>query len=154
MTTAVYSRLTKTIAADTQNTDAAGARWRVQKIEHLPGVGVFLGSGHSYTINLAREWAKANWHADMEPDWTYFHEDEDDRGFTCLLISLDGNTVWMIDEELTPMMVGGDHFAIGSGAAYALGALHAGADPVKAVEAAAMYDPNTSAPIDTYTFEE
>lgn len=153
MTTIVYDRASKTIAADTQNTDSANARWRVKKIEVLDDGRVFLGSGHSFTINQVKEWAKANWSPEATPDWEYFNADPEDRGFQCLLIEADGERVWMVDEELTPMLVDGPHLAVGSGAAYALGALYGGADVVAAIEAAAKYDTSTSAPIDTYTFQ-
>lgn len=152
MTTCVFSKPLRTIAADTQNT-LNGVKWRTRKIERLPDGRVFLGSGHSFTIAQARGWAMSNWKD--APDWSYLDEDEDDRGFECLVISQDGKKVWHVDSaERFPNEVDGDHFAVGSGAAYALGALAAGADPVRAIEIAADHDPNTSAPIDSYTFGE
>lgn len=153
LTTCVYSKLLKTAAADTQNTDGADQKWRVNKIERLNG-GVFLGSGHCRTIAQAKEWASALFAPEAEPDWTYYLEATDDRDFQCIYVEADGVTVWMIDGELTPMKVIDDYVAIGSGGAYALGAMDAGADPVRAVEIAAERDPSTSAPIHTFMFEE
>lgn len=158
MTTCVYSAPHGTAAADTQNTDSASMRWRVNKLEPC-GKRLFMGSGHCRTIATAKLWAsKLDKNGDpfnpaSEPDWSYFLEDEEERDFACLLIDPDGR-VWMIDGELTPMLVHGDFFAVGSGASYALGALEAGASPVKAVEIAAKYDVSTSAPIDSITLKE
>jgi hypothetical protein len=154
MTTCVYSTLLKTAAADTQNTDGADQKWRVNKIEHLSNGGVFLGSGHCRTIQQAKQWAEVGFAQDSEPDWSYYLEAPEDRDFQCIFVEAGGTVVWMIDGELSPMRVIDDYVAVGSGAAYALGAMDAGADPVRAVEIAAERDPSTSAPIHTYTFEE
>lgn len=126
----------------------------MEKIEKLPDGSVFLGSGHLFPIGQCRLWAVAGFTVDEEPDWSYFQEDPDDRGFQCVHISADGNTVTMVDGELSPIVVLDDFVAIGSGAAYAIGALEAGADVVRAVEIAAMRDPSTSAPITTHVFED
>ena len=154
MTTIVYDRRTKTVAADTQNTDDAGSKWRVKKIETLPDGSVFLGSGHLYTIAQCKHWAEAGFDEDARPDFTYYLEDTDDRGFSCVCISADGEQVILIDGEMGPIEVIDDFVAIGSGAAYALGAMEAGADVVRAVEIACLRDPSTSAPIHTYTIGE
>lgn len=152
MTTCVFSKPLRTVAADTQNT-LNDVKWRTRKIERLPDGRVFLGSGHSYTIGQARGWAIDNWRT--EPDWSFLDEDENDRGFECLVISQDGTRVWHVDSaERFPQEVEGEVFAVGSGAAYALGALRAGASPKQAVEIAAEFDPSTSGPIHTYTFGE
>lgn len=154
MTTIAYHRATKTIAADTQNTDESGSKWRVKKIETLPDGSVFLGSGHLYTIAQCKHWAEANFAEEARPDFSYYLEDTDERGFSCLWISEDGDTVILLDGELGPTEVIDDFVAIGSGAAYALGAMEAGADVVRAVEIACERDPSTSAPIHTHTFED
>lgn len=149
MTTAVYSRRHKEIAADRKNTDSGGMAWEVNKIELLVDTGkYFLGSGHCRGIGLARAWASTNFDPQEEPDWEFVLEDEDERGMQCLIISANGDEVQMINGELTPMHVQGDYFAVGSGAAYAIGALEAGASPVQAVEIAAKYDGNTGCGVD------
>lgn len=153
MTTCVYSAPHKMAAADTQNTDSAGTAWRVNKLEQC-GKRLFMGSGHCRTIATAKVWAAAldakgnPFNPAREPDWSYFLDDPEDRDFACLLVDPDGR-VWLIDGELTPTPVEGDFFAVGSGGTYALGALEAGADPVRAVEIAAKYDSSTSAPINS-----
>ena len=152
MTTIAYHRATKTIAADTQNTDESGAKWRVKKIETLPDGSVFLGSGHLYTIAQCKHWAELEFDEHERPDFSYYLEDTEDRGFSCIWISADGEKVILIDGEMGPIEVIDDFVAIGSGAAYALGAMEAGADVVRAIEIACERDPSTSAPIHTHTF--
>ena len=154
MTTIAYDRRTKTVAADTQNTDESGAKWRVKKIETLPDGSVFLGSGHLYTIAQCKHWAELGFDEHERPDFSYYLEDTEDRGFSCLWISADGAKVILIDGEMGPTEVIDDFVAIGSGAAYALGAMEAGADVVRAVEIACERDPSTSAPIHTHTCGE
>lgn len=144
MTTAVYDRRTKTLAADTQNTTPDGAIIRVGKIEQLDNGCWFLGSGHCYTISLCRQWAASDFKD--TPDWSVFLDNQDDMGFACIVISKDGKKVWYLDDEMTVNEVMDEVVAVGSGAAYALGALDAGAPITKAMEIAAARDPNTSAP--------
>lgn len=69
------------MAADTQNTDSSAAKWRVDKIEKLSDGSIFLGSGHLFPIGQCKLWATLGFATDEEPDWTYFQEDPDDRGF-------------------------------------------------------------------------
>lgn len=154
MTTIAFDRRTKTIAADTQNTDASGQKWRVNKIEKLPDGSFFMGSGHLHTIAQCKHWAEKQWLEKFRPDFSYFLEDEDERGFSCFHVSADGTRVIMVDGELSPTEVMDDFVAVGSGAAYALGALEAGAEIVQAIEIACARDPNSSAPIHTHIIED
>lgn len=154
MTTIVYCLHTKTIAADSRNTDGAGAKWLVNKIEFLPDGSVFLGSGHLYTINQCKHWAKHGWKEEKRPDFTFFLEDTDDRDFACLHISKDGSEVVLIDGEMCPQPVINNFMAIGSGAAYALGALEAGASAEEAVKIACNHDGASCLPVRTHTFKE
>jgi len=62
------------------------------------------------------------------------------------LLLIDGQIVHM-DDAGEPLILDQDFFAIGSGANAALGALHAGATPVEAVEIACRVDPNSEPPI-------
>jgi ATP-dependent protease HslVU (ClpYQ) peptidase subunit len=126
----------------------------VKKIETLSDDSVFLGSGHLYTIAQCKHWAEQHFVEDARPDFSYYLEDPEDRGFSCLWISADGDTIILLDGEMGPTEVIDDFVAIGSGAAYALGAMEAGADVVRAVEIACERDPSTSAPIHTHTFED
>jgi len=148
MTTCVYDYRRKVIAADRKNTDSAGAGWETRKIETLPNGWWFLGSGHCRSIALARAWAATLFDPDEEPDWEFILEDPDDRDMQCLVISPDGEIVYMINGELTPIRVYGDWFAIGSGAPYAIGALHADISAKDAVWIASEYDNNTGMGVD------
>lgn len=65
--------------------------------------------------------------------------------FTALVLNRAGLFVW--DSWLVPERVEDDFYAIGSGAKAALGALHMGADAVKAVEVACLIDPYTEGPV-------
>jgi ATP-dependent protease HslVU (ClpYQ) peptidase subunit len=60
--------------------------------------------------------------------------DKDQSTFDALV--MDGDSLYCYDNELVPMKVDEAVYAIGSGAAYALGAFDAGATPRKAVEIA------------------
>lgn len=151
MTTCIYDRRKKLAVADTQNTDGGGTIWRVDKVEVLPNGWLFLGSGHTYTINQCRAWAQAEWDEDERPDFTMFLEDPGEYGFGCVAVTPEG-TVWMVDEEMSPMVVLDEYVAVGSGAGYALGAMDAGADAMKALKIAAARDPSTSAPYTTKEF--
>lgn len=154
MTTIVYDRRSKTMAADSQNTDTAGVTFKVAKIEHIGGGYMFGGSGHLRTITMAKEWAQKGWEGKYEPDWSYFLEDPDDRGFSCILVDPTGTRIWIIDEELVPFEPLDDFVAVGAGATYALGALAAGADAKRAVEIACQLDTNSFEPVDVYTWPE
>lgn len=146
MTTALYDRRTKTLGADTQNTDGSGTIYRVAKIEKLKTGWYFLGSGNCYTIGLCRQWAEDSFKEASRPDFALFLEDKDEYGFSCLAISPDGASVWLVDDEMSPMPIEDEYVGIGSGSAYAIGALDAGASVEQALAIAANRDPSTSAP--------
>lgn len=154
MTTAIYDKRTKTIGADTQNTSSASEIYRSTKIEVLKNKGYFLGSGHSYGIGLAKKWAEAGFKEDKRPDFTIFLEDPDTYSFACLVIHSSGDYVWRIDDEMTPILISDEYAGVGSGAAYAIGALDAGADVITALQIAANRDPSTSGPFDIKIIEE
>lgn len=148
MTTIVYDRRTKTIVADTQNTDSSGAIFRTPKIEKLSNGGYFLGSGHCLPIGLARRWAETNFAETHRPDFTAVFDKPDEFGFSCLVVSKDGNSVMLIDDETEPMVVLDAYMGVGSGCSYALGAMDAGATAQEAVAIASQRDCNTSGPFD------
>lgn len=148
MTTCIYDRRNKTIAADTQNTDGSGTIYRTKKIEVLTTGWYFLGSGHCYTIGLARTWAEASFDEKARPDFGIFLDNREEYGFSCLVISPNGKEVWLVDDEMSPMKINDAYVGIGSGSAYAIGALDAGAALKDALKIASKRDPSTSAPFD------
>lgn len=70
-------------------------------------------------------------------------KDEDSEG---ILIRPWGKVEW-IGEKRKRIELTGEFFAIGSGFKLALGAMHAGADAIRAVEIAAHLDNHTRAPL-------
>lgn len=154
MTSIVYDRRNKIIASDSKNTDESGAKWLCNKIEVLADGSVFLGSGHLCTIAQCRHWAKHSWKEEKRPDFSFYLEDVDERGFSCLHISKDGTKIVLIDGELHPIEVLDDYVGIGSGASYAIGAMDAGASAEEAIKIACDRDGNSCLPVQTYTFEE
>ncbi len=150
MTTLVYDRLNKVIGVDSRNTDAADQGYSVNKIERLQNGSFFLGSGHCYSINMFKRWADTGFNEDEFPDWSFLLEDTDKYGLSCLVISADGSTVILFDDELTPMIVEDDIVAAGSGGAFAKAALMAGATMERAVEIAIELDVNSGGPVRTY----
>lgn len=136
------------IAADSRNTDSAGATFKVRKIEKLRDGRWFLGSGHLYTIGLVRQWAEAGFAEKKRPEFgVLFCDNADSFTFSCLVISADGKSVFLIDDEMQPQPVTDDLLAIGSGAAYAIGAMEAGLPPDAAIEVAIRHDGNTGGPV-------
>jgi 20S proteasome alpha/beta subunit len=136
------------IAADSRNTDSAGATFKVRKIEKLRDGRWFLGSGHLYTIGLVRQWAETGFSEKKRPEFgVLFCDNADSFTFSCLVISADGKTAVLVDDEMHPQPVTDDLLAIGSGAAYAIGAMEAGLPPDAAVEVAIRHDGNTGGPV-------
>lgn len=65
-----------------------------------------------------------------------------------------GGEIFDIDQDLAVMKDSKGYYAIGSGAAYALGALHAGATPEQSVEIASDISAYTAGPIYTQIQEK
>lgn len=152
MTTLIYDRSVKTIGVDSRNTDDSGQLFVTDKIELLTNGVYFLGSGHCYTICLAREWAQADFDPDKRPDFeVLFGEKAEDYGMSCLVISADGNEVTLIDNEMTPIVVKDEVVATGSGGIAAKAARLAGASIERAVEIAILCDVNSGGPVRTHT---
>lgn len=155
MTAVAYDRRTKTIGADSRNTDSAGQVFTTDKIEKLPNGWYFLGSGHCLTINKVRDWACNKLSPKHVPDFDeLFGERSDDFSMSCLIISPDGEKVILVDDEMAPMLLLDDLVAVGSGGPYARGALEAGATMEQAIAIAIRCDGNCGGPIRTLTLTE
>lgn len=152
MTTILYDRPTKTIGVDSRNTDSAGQVFMCNKIEVLSTGWYFLGSGHCYTIEKARRWADTGLDPEEEPEFPELFDIDlkDDFGMSCLIISPDGETVTLIDDEMTPMVILDDVIGVGSGGAAARAARKAGASVERAVEIAIEDDGNSGGPVRTH----
>ncbi len=64
------------------------------------------------------------------------------------VIELRHDGIWVYSDSIIPARIKNDFYAIGSGSAYAIAAMHLGKSPKEAVEIAALYDPGTRGPID------
>lgn len=128
MTTVAANR--KMMAADSQATGGDGSRMGCVKLHKIGKLIVgFCGSlsdGHRFIDAM-----KAG-------------EDVDgglDESFGALILSSSG--LWYYENSLHPIKVVDKFIAIGSGASAAMGAMHMGADPKKAVKIAAKCDSYT-----------
>jgi ATP-dependent protease HslVU (ClpYQ) peptidase subunit len=70
-----------------------------------------------------------------------------DLSIDLLLVKPDG-TAWLLNEAFDFEPVENEFIAIGSGAAYAMGAMACGRTAVQSLKVAARFDVSTSAPID------
>ena len=149
MTTIAYDRVTRTIGADSRNTDNTGQVFLCNKIERLSDGRYFLGSGHGLTISKVKQWAEGEFREANRPDFDeLFNEDTADNfSMSCLIISEDGDTVILVDAEMVPLEVLDEYLGVGSGGASARAALAAGADMLKAIEIAIKYDGNSGGPV-------
>lgn len=76
----------------------------------------------------------------------------DDNGcFTAIVLKRNGLFIYSNDYFLEP--INQEFFAIGSGAYAAQAAMHLGYEPPKAIETAALVDPNTGGPIQVVTID-
>lgn len=65
------------------------------------------------------------------------------------VLELRKDGLWVYEGSIIPAQIKNDFYAIGTGANFALAAMHMGATPTQAVEIACLYDPNSKGPIDT-----
>ena len=104
----------------------------MQKIFYLFDGRVFAGCGDAALVLQVRDWLNGG----EKPD----PKDRDAGG----IIADPAGNVWLLDKNLVEMPVTGPFFADGSGNALAMGAMAAGADAVKAIEIAKIYDSHTA----------
>lgn len=76
---------------------------------------------------------------------------DEDCDIEMLELRTDG--IWVYESTLIPARIKNDFYAIGTGAGYAIGAMHLGKSPKEAIEIAALYDPLTGGPIDHLSLE-
>ena len=62
-------------------------------------------------------------------------------------IELRRDGIWVYESTVIPARIEQDFFAVGTGAGYAIAAMHLGKSPQEAVEIAALFDPNTRGPV-------
>jgi len=70
------------------------------------------------------------------------------------VLELREDGIWVYESTFIPARIKNDFYAIGTGAHYAIAAMHLGLTPREAVGIAAMYDPCTGGPIDELFLDE
>lgn len=153
MTTLLYDRPTRTIGVDSRNTDSAAQAFTCKKIEVMGNGNYFLGSGHLFTIAAAKRWAETGFDEEERPEFGVMFDSElrEDYGFSCLIISADGEHTWLFDDELEPIEIFDEIIGLGSGGCPARAARMAGATVAQAVEIAILCDSNSGGPVVTHT---
>ena len=144
MTTIAFAE--GTIAADSQMT-SGGAKLRIKKLHRLSDGSLFAGSGEVALISRMLKWAEAGFPEKPRPRIT------EDSEIECIVVRPNG-AIWLVDDKLEPLEIDEPFAAIGSGFAYALGAMACGKSAVEAVEIAARFDADTSAPLHTMELQE
>ncbi|MFN9898685.1 MAG: hypothetical protein ACK55Z_07810, partial [bacterium] len=76
----------------------------------------------------------------------YTFDDDKKDGMRFQFLMSVGGEIFDIDEDLSVMKSEDNIYAIGSGGPYALGALHAGAEPMQAMEIASKVSAYSSPP--------
>lgn len=69
------------------------------------------------------------------------------------VLELRHDGLWVYEGTLIPARLKNRFYAIGTGAGYALAAMHLGKSPREAVQIAALFDPGTGGPIDVLKLE-
>lgn len=136
MTTILASMKHRVMVADSL-ISGGGPGFRSQKIFSVNGKLVGF-SGHVTHALKFIEWLKHGTPMNLAYD-------KEDNTFDVLV--MDGGFLYYYDKELTPITVNDPIYAIGSGAAYAIGAIDAGASPKRAVEIAVSRDDQSEGPI-------
>lgn len=76
---------------------------------------------------------------------------DSDTDVTVLELRHDG--IWIYESTIIPARIKNDFWAIGTGANYAIAAMHLGLSPKEAVALACKYDTSSNEPIDVLTLE-
>lgn len=149
MTTVAINLLTGLASSDSFNTPDGGSPLLCTKMWRMSNGDLFFESGHLRPIELALQWAESRWApAERVAYWDVIADDPETYAFAVVLVQTDGR-VQYLDEELAPTYILDDYITLGSGGAYARGALDAGATTAHAVEIASRYDSCTGGGVQT-----
>ena len=159
-----------TLIADNRVTDESGRIYTHPEMEKLTEVGAFIigGSGEVSPCDIAQHlWKAPNPTAAERKDVYHFmisrampslreclkangynfdEAQEKDSGARFQFLIACNGQLFDVDSDLAVMRSSDGIYGVGSGAAYAIGALHAGAKPMKAMEIAARLTAFTSGP--------
>lgn len=134
MTTIVADK--KGMAADKRIT-GVGTVFKTPKLHRVNG-SIIGYCGNAEQALQFIEWRR---HPDTKPSFT-------EPNFEALELTADGRLLWW-GTEMIAIPIEDEHYAIGTGAGYALGAMAAGVGVKRAIQIAAMYDANTGTEVQT-----
>lgn len=137
-----------TLAADKRMSDN-GYPATVTKIHRAPDGALLGGSGNSDALVALRGWYCNGAIRSEYPD----NRVGDDKCKACLLVITPEAKVMLYLTGPDPVEIEDRMFATGSGADFALAAMHLGHDAKKAVEVACVLDTGCGNGIDTLTLE-
>ena len=103
-------------------------------------------AGDFVSIPLLRKWVESGRDPKLQPKF------KKGTQFLMVLIHRESRSITVYEDSLEPMTMDDKVFSIGSGSAFAYGAMHAGASAKQAVQAAAMYDGSTGGAVRVLTF--
>lgn len=136
MTTIVADR--NGMAAD-RRISGTGSAFKTAKLHRIRG-SIIGYCGNPEQAMRFIEWRR---NPDAKPSFS-------EPDFEALELTAGGDLLWW-GSEMVPLTIDDDHYAIGSGSGYALGAMAMGATPKQAIKIAADYDPGTGSDVQTLT---
>lgn len=136
MTTIVCTR--SSIFADKRST--GGHIMRVTKLFRVNGSIIGIAGNIEQALRFV-EWRRT---PEAKPAFA------DNSNFAALELTADGGIIWW-GAEMVGIPVEDEYFAIGSGSAYALGALAMGASPKDAIKIASRWDEATGSEVQSMT---
>lgn len=139
MTTVAVDRLVGVMGADRRQTSndhgVPMSCGKIEAVEVEGGVALVGCAGDEGPISLFLDWYQYD--DDENPEPIDLDEDED---FSAVILMPD-HTIMVCDRYLRPYEVNNRYYCIGSGGAFAWGALAGGCDMRKAIEVAIACDP-------------
>lgn len=136
------------IAADTL-TNTGGLRDYMTKL--IVDTDAIVGiAGSICESRILAEWYLDGGNRNVRPNWALYGEEKPECH---ILVLMRNKSIWTVDRTLVIEPVIGDFWAIGSGAAAALGAMHMGASAFEAVEVACKVDISTGGQVEMRRFE-
>ena len=137
------------LVADSRTTDNDGKIYTHPEVKKISESGMFLiaGSGETLPCDIAQHiWEPPTPTKQECMSENGYNFDEDSKETRFQFIMAVGGEIFDIDQELSISKSADGVYAAGSGAAYALGAIHAGADAYEAMEIASKLTAFTAGP--------